>query len=397
MSADAEIRWVPVRELGEVRMGKQLSPSSREATGQHPYLRVANVLQGRIDYSDVNSMGFSSGERETYGLKPGDILLNEGQSLDLVGRSAIYEDAEGAYCFQNTLVRFRPSGKVVSAYAQIIFDRWLATGVFAAIAKQTTSIAHLGGDRFAALLFPWRPLPEQQRIVELIDAVSAQERAVERSLAKLGQLKVGMAAAQLADIELGRFEDVIEYGPQNGMYKSASSYGMEGTPIVRIESFRGGPSDFTRNLLRVAATEMEVGRYGLAVGDIVINRVNTPELVGKSTAVRELAEPTVFESNMMRCSIRADRAVPTFVEMWLGDVLSKRHFRVRAKSAISQASINGEDVRDCPFPQLAVTEQLAILERLAAVTAQQRLDEAELAKLRDFKRGMVSALLGGGA
>ncbi|MEU2164251.1 restriction endonuclease subunit S [Streptomyces chengbuensis] len=397
MSADAGIRWVPVREIGEVRMGKQLSPSSRDAAGQHPYLRVANVYEGQIDLSDIKTMGFSRTEREVYGLRPGDILLNEGQeNLRMVGRSAIYTGAPGAYCFQNTLIRFRPGGEVLSEYAQAVFVRWRAQGVFASVAEKT-SISHLGGNRFGALLFPVRPLSEQRRIVELIESVSAQERAVERSLVKLEQLRTGMTAAQLAGVGVGSFEDVIEYGPQNGIYKSASSYGVEGTPIVRIESFRGGPSDFTRNLLRISTTKTEVSRYGLAVGDIVINRVNTPELVGKSTAVRELAEPTVFESNMMRCKIRADRAVPAFVEMWLGDVLSRKHFRVRAKSAISQASINGEDVRDCPFPRLAVTEQLAILKRLAAVTVQQRLDEAELAKLRDFKRGMVSDLLGGSA
>ncbi|MCQ0022808.1 restriction endonuclease subunit S [Streptomyces somaliensis DSM 40738] len=395
MSSDAEIRWVPVREVGEVRMGKQLSPSSREATGKFPYLRVANVLLGRIDYSDVNFMGFSSDERRIYGLKPGDILLNEGQSLELVGRSAIYEGAAGDYCFQNTLVRFRPGGEVLPAYAQIIFERWLATGVFAAVAKQTTSIAHLGGDRFGALLFPLRPLPEQRRIVEVIDAVAAQEGAIARSVAKLQKVGDGVASAQLGGVELGRFEDVIEYGPQNGIYKQASSYGVEGTPIVRIDSFKGGPSDFTRNLLRVSVTESEASSYGLAVGDIVINRVNTPELVGKSTAVRELTEPTIFESNMMRCKVRSDRAVPAFVEMWLGSVLPKKYFRVRAKSAISQASINGDDVRDCPFPCIEVREQRAILDRLAAVTVQQRLEEAELVKLRNMKQGLVDDLLSG--
>lgn len=192
MRADTEVRWVPVREAGDVRMGKQLSPTSRNAAGQFPYLRVANVHLGRIDYADVNTMSFSGRERETYGLKPGDILLNEGQSLELVGRSAIYEGADGEYYFQNTLVRFRPNGQVLSAYAQVIFERWLARGVFAAIAKQTTSIAHLGGERFAALEFPLLPLADQGRIVAVIDAVTAQERAIEASIAKLRSVRAGL-------------------------------------------------------------------------------------------------------------------------------------------------------------------------------------------------------------
>ncbi|WP_411073428.1 restriction endonuclease subunit S [Streptomyces sp. cmx-4-7] len=288
----------------------------------------------------------------------------------------------------------RPGEEITSGFLVVVllsehFSRYVES------LSGRTGIPKVNRGDLAGYFFQLPPLKEQRRIIELIDAVSTQERAIARSIAKLARLGEGVAATQLADVELGRFEDVIEYGPQNGIYKAAPSYGVEGTPIVRIDSFRGGPSDFTRNLLRVSLTRAETASYGLAVGDIVINRVNTPELVGKSTAVRELAEPTVFESNMMRCKVRADRAAPKFVELWLGSVLPKRHFRVRAKSAISQASINGDDVRDCPFPRIEVREQCAILERLGAVTAQQRLEEAELVKLRELKRGLVDDLLSG--
>lgn len=96
----SEIQWPEVRDVGDVRMGKQLSPASRDAAGQFPYLRVANVHLGRINYADVNTMGFTGKERKTYGLMPGDILLNEGQSLELVGRSAIYDRSEGSSVFR---------------------------------------------------------------------------------------------------------------------------------------------------------------------------------------------------------------------------------------------------------------------------------------------------------
>jgi type I restriction enzyme, S subunit len=63
--------WTAVRDLGEVRMGKQLSPDSRGTVQQFPYLRVANVHAGRIDYSDVKTMGFTKRERSLYRLIPG--------------------------------------------------------------------------------------------------------------------------------------------------------------------------------------------------------------------------------------------------------------------------------------------------------------------------------------
>lgn len=214
MSAEPDVvRWVPVGEAGEVRMGKQLSPASSQADGMHaPYLRVANVLDGRIDYSDVKTMSFSPVERQRYGLEPGDILLNEGQSLELVGRSAIYEGRPSEYCFQNTLIRFRGGADVIPAYAREVFKIWLEDGTFAAIAKKTTSIAHLGGDRFAKLPFPMAPVGQQQRIVELLDAVQQRIDVEQAALLKLENIWEGALNVELdrhlRDSEPSRLIDV---------------------------------------------------------------------------------------------------------------------------------------------------------------------------------------------
>jgi type I restriction enzyme S subunit len=113
-------------------------------------------------------MLFSDSEFEVYSLKPGDILLNEGQSLELVGRSAIYQGPSKQYCFQNTLVRFRPGEAIDAVYAQLVFQGLLAEGIFASIATRTTSIAHLGVERFASLKISLPPLPEQQAIAAVL-------------------------------------------------------------------------------------------------------------------------------------------------------------------------------------------------------------------------------------
>lgn len=186
------VDWLPVRDVGSVRMGKQLSPDSRSAGGQFPYLRVANVLAGHIDYSDVKTMGFTSGERSTYQLHPGDILLNEGQSLELVGRSSLYNKAAGEFCFQNTLIRFRAGAGLDPKYAQVVFGYWLQTGVFASIAKKTTSIAHLGGDRFGALQFPLVSPGDQSDLVAVAAACDGDIESEQRELNGLRQLKQGL-------------------------------------------------------------------------------------------------------------------------------------------------------------------------------------------------------------
>ena len=70
-------------------------------------MRVANVLDGRIDFSDLESMHFPEPDLGKFELVSGDILLNEGQSTELVGRSAIYRGEIPGCCVQKTLIRFR--------------------------------------------------------------------------------------------------------------------------------------------------------------------------------------------------------------------------------------------------------------------------------------------------
>jgi len=185
-------RLTSVVEAGEVKLGRQRSPVHQRGRHMRPYLRVANVFDGYIDYSDVLEMNFTPLEQQTFSLKPGDILLNEGQSLELVGRCAVYEGAPGSFCFQNTLIRFRALGDTVPGYARYVFKYWLDTGRFARVARQTTSVAHLGADRLAEMVFPAPSRWEQERIAEQMGAVSYRIELEAAQLVKLRQQKAGL-------------------------------------------------------------------------------------------------------------------------------------------------------------------------------------------------------------
>lgn len=160
--------WASPRQLGDVQLGRQRAPAHHQGEFMRPYLRVANVYEDRIDLGSVYEMNFSPAEFETYALRNGDILLNEGQSLELVGRSAIYRDELPGACFTNTLVRFRPALGVESEYSQIYFCACLRNHRFRKIARWTTNIAHLGADRFAAMEIPLPPHSEQLAIVDAV-------------------------------------------------------------------------------------------------------------------------------------------------------------------------------------------------------------------------------------
>ena len=191
-----------IGDAGEVQLGRQRAP--RYQTGQFtkPYLRVANVFDGYFDLSDVLEMDFNERDFTTYSLRKNDILLNEGQSRELVGRCAIYNDEVEACCFQNTLVRFRCGDELIPRFAFYYFQFAFYKGVFAAIASQTTSIAHLGAERFARLHMPIPPASDQEKIVNVCDnALAARDQLrdhVDRLLEVKQRLRDSMVQNGLA-------------------------------------------------------------------------------------------------------------------------------------------------------------------------------------------------------
>ncbi len=171
-----------VREVGVVQLGRQRSPDVHRGPNMRPYLRVANVYEDRLDLSDVMEMHFSESEYERFRLVPGDILLNEGQTRELVGRPAMYKGELAGACFTNSLIRFRPNSAVRGDFALFQFRHWMRAGNFTALAQITTNIAHLGAGRFAEMDFAVPPLNEQRRIVAKLEALQARSRRAREAL-----------------------------------------------------------------------------------------------------------------------------------------------------------------------------------------------------------------------
>ena len=210
---ESPLGWIPkewgvvtVRECGSVKLGRQRSPDQFSGRWTTPYLRVANVFDGFIDYSDILEMDFTPDERRTFSVQQGDILLNEGQSLELVGRCAIFNGPDEVFCFQNTLVRFRTFDRQYPPFYRFLFKWFLDCRLFIRIAKQTTSVAHLGADRFSKMYCVSVPYEEQIRISDRLAALQARLDTDSAHAAKLRQQKHGL----MQDLLSGRVPVKVE-------------------------------------------------------------------------------------------------------------------------------------------------------------------------------------------
>lgn len=177
-------RTVTVADAGDVLLGRQRAPQYLTGRFNRPYLRVANVKDDSLDLTDLNEMDFDAAHFAKYRLEPGDVLVSEGQSPELVGQSAIYRGGVDGLCFQKTLHRFRAKPNVCAPeFAQIVFRAHVRSGTFQKYASITTNIAHLVLRRFKTVPFPLPPRDEQDRIVERFAAIDSTIERVDRDIA----------------------------------------------------------------------------------------------------------------------------------------------------------------------------------------------------------------------
>lgn len=425
-----------VREAGAVQLGRQRSPANHYGPHMRPYLRVANVFEDRIDLSDVMEMNFTPDEAAVFQLEPGDILLNEGQSKELVGRPAMYRGELPGACFTNSLVRFKSGPGVIPEYALQLFRYWLRAGEFQKIAQITTNIAHLGAGRFAAMEMPLAPLNEQRRIVANIEELTDRSRRVREALdaipALLDRFRQSVLASAFrgdltaewreknqevepASVLLERIreerrrrweEDLRAKGkdPKKATYAEPNRVDVDGLPELPegwcwstldqlLGSLRNGIAtkpDKAKGLaiLRISAVRplsvnLQDVRYlpdsadfqdfMLRERDLLFTRYNgNPELVGVCGMVRSLGSATVYPDKLIRGRTIPDLVDPAFIELAVNTGISRAAIASKTKTAAGQVGISGGDLRLTPVPLPPLAEQFAIVEMVQGLLRHER-------------------------
>lgn len=199
-------------------------------------------------------------------------------------------------------------------------------------------------------------LDEQSRIVSRIDELFSElDKAVDTLKTTKEQLAVYRQAVlkdAFSNIPREMYKPlklVMEEMPQNGLYKSKSFYG-EGNPILRIDGFYDGEVVPNYEYKRVRLEAEEIKKYALHIGDIVVNRVNSMSYLGKCALIRNLEEPTIFESNVMRFRLDKQQIDLEYAMYYLSTSFGRHELIKNAKQAVNQASINQTDVGNALIP-----------------------------------------------
>ncbi len=391
----------PVAAMGGVRAGKALAV--RGVGQQRPYLRTKNVFDGRIDLDDVLWMPMTEVDFSRYRLRHGDVLLNEGQSLELVGRCAMYKDESPEPCaIQNQLVRFRARDGVSAGFAAQLFRHCQKRGVFTAIALQTTSVAHLGVSRFKKLQLAWpREEAEQEAIAEALGDADALIESLEQLLAKKRQLKQGAMQELLTgkrrlpgfsgEWEVKRLDELGRW--TGGMTPSMLNvdYWQPGTvPWISSGDVKSARLTTTGSVISAYAVEQRVTTLIPAKSIIVVTRSG---ILRRYLPVAMNMTPMAINQDI-KALVPNDRVLPEYLLQSLtfnGDRVLARCL----KSGTTVESIEFPWLKAFTIPVPTLPEQAAIAAILSDMDAEIAALDARLAKARRLKQGMMHELLTG--
>ncbi|MFD8987599.1 hypothetical protein ACFVZ4_05970 [Streptomyces goshikiensis] len=157
-----------------------------------PYLRVANVLDGRIDSTEVKTVRILRSQYERYALRAGDLLLTEGGDLDKLGRGAVWDGRLDPCLHQNHVFRVRCGDELSPDFLALHTSSPAGRAYFQSVGKQTTNLASINSTQVKAMPVPVPPLAEQERLLGPVRAVRARNEALGRQIEKLRVVQLGL-------------------------------------------------------------------------------------------------------------------------------------------------------------------------------------------------------------
>jgi len=189
--------------------------------------------------------------------------------------------------------------------------------------------------------------------------------------------------------KLKEFLGIVQYGISERATDEAV-----GVPMLRMLNLQGGAWDIS-DMKYIAMNERERRPYLLHHGDILFNRTNSKELVGKCS-VFNLQGEYVFASYLIRVRLKHGGGLrPEYVVAYLSSPLGRIQIDAVSRQIAGMTNINAEEIRDflVPIPPRAVQD--SIIERAADIRqrALALFTEADT-ELRVAKNSIETIILG---
>ncbi len=246
---------------------------------------------------------------------------------------------------------------------------------------------------------PIPPLPEQQRIVSILDkafaTIATAKANAEQNLKKAkavfdSYLHLVLSDKKWESKQLGEVCKKVEYGT------STKSKTEGKIPVLRMGNIQNGR--FVWDNLAYSDDEEDNKQYQLKYNDVLFNRTNSPELVGK-TAIYKGEKPAIFAGYLIRIHRKDDFLNADYLNYYLNSELASEYAKTVVISSVNQANINGTKLKTYPIPLPPLEEQQTIVAKLDVLSLETKKLEAiyrqKVVDLEELKKSVLQKAFNG--
>jgi len=240
---------------------------------------------------------------------------------------------------------------------------------------------------------PLPSLPEQVRIVEILDAAEKLRQLREQAYRRTACLIPALFHEMFGDpatnpkgwpiVPVREVMTTCEYGTST----KGNDEGR-GIPVLRMGNVTVGGYLDVSDLKHVELQEAEKGKYLLQAGDVLFNRTNSRELVGK-TGMWDGRFPAVAASYFIRLRFDDKKEHPQHFTTFMNLPNMKRELAAMARGAVGQANINGKELQAIRFPLPPIKLQREFAARVVGVQAMEANQVSSRRRLDDLFQSLL--------
>lgn len=395
--------WTYISSGFDVTSSKRVHKSDWLSEGI-PFYRTRELVklseQGYVDNELFISEDLYKTFKKEFGVPQKNDLLISG--VGTIGVPYVISDEKEFYFKDGNVIWLKNKGVFDASYMYYLYKTVFIDNQIHSMSAGTTV------DTYTIInakntIIPLPPLSEQQRIVERIEELFAKlDEAKERlqevadsfavrkaailhkaftgELTKQWRRENGVSDECWEEKTIGEICSSLKYGTS----KKSSDDGE--VVVLRMGNLQNGEIDWSN--LAYTSDEEDIKKYLLKSGDVLFNRTNSPELVGKTSIYRG-EMPAIYAGYLIKLDYEKNIVVGDYLNYYLNSSKAKEYYMQVKTDGVSQSNINAKKIGEFKIPLPTLSEQHEIVrliddllarERKAQQAAEQALASIDLMK-----------------
>lgn len=364
------------------------------------FVPMSAVDENRGAIASLEERPFSEVKKGYTSFRSGDVLFAKVTPCMENGKAAIAEGLRSGIGFGSTEFHvLRPNPELLSPEYVFHFVRqpWFRQQAASAFVG-TGGLQRVPPGFFKRVRLPLPPLPEQQRIVEVLHAADALRQAKQRVLQGFDEVIQAQYRAQfgryftrqglLNATRIGEHVESTQYGVSEAMAEAGSH------AVLRMNSITSSGWLDLSDLKYANLSSQDAAATTLQDGDLLFNRTNSRELVGKCAIWRGEPGRYSFASYLVRLRLK-----PTLLPEYLWATLNSPYGKYRlfnaAKQAVSMANVSPTDLARISIPLPPVEEQSLFAAFVREVERQRGQISVSGARMQTLQPALITEALSG--